>query len=38
VVVWDSAAVLQSATLVDPEDPRALLRITATEKDCRAAG
>jgi hypothetical protein len=38
VVVWDSAAVLQSAPLVDPEDPCALLRITVTKKDWRAAG
>ena len=33
VVAWDNAAVLHSATLVDPEDPRTLWRITVKEKD-----
>lgn len=38
VVVWDNAAVLHSATLVDPEDPRTLWRITVKEKDRPVAG
>lgn len=32
VVAWDNAAVLHSATLVDPEDPRTLWRITTKER------
>lgn len=31
VVVWDNAAMLHSATLTDPDDPRTLLRITTKE-------
>ena len=38
VVVWDNAAVLHSATLVDPEDPRTLWRITVKEKDRPVSG
>jgi len=33
VVVWDNAAVLHSATLVDPDDPRTLWRITVKERE-----
>src|SRR5204863_6686377 len=28
VVIWDNASLLHSATLVDPEDPRTLWRVT----------
>jgi len=38
VVVWDNAVVLHSATLVDPEDPRTLWRITVKEKDRPVSG
>ena len=38
VVAWDNAAVLHSATLVDPEDPRTLWRITVKEKDRPVSG
>jgi taurine dioxygenase len=38
VVMWDNAAVLHSATLVDPEDPRTLWRITVKEKDRPISG
>jgi taurine dioxygenase len=38
VVVWDNAAVLHLATLVDPEDPRTLWRITVKEKDRPVSG
>ncbi|HZP88253.1 MAG TPA: TauD/TfdA family dioxygenase [Burkholderiales bacterium] len=31
VVIWDNASLLHSATLVDPEDPRTLWRITVKE-------
>jgi taurine dioxygenase len=31
IVVWDNAALLHSATLTDPEDPRTLWRITMLE-------
>jgi taurine dioxygenase len=31
VVVWDNAAMLHSATLTDPDDPRTLLRVTTKE-------
>ena len=31
VVVWDNASLLHSATLVDPDDPRTLWRITIKE-------
>jgi taurine dioxygenase len=37
VVIWDNAAVLHSATLTDPADPRTLWRITIKEKDRPAA-
>ena len=33
VVIWDNAAVLHSATLTDPDDPRTLWRITIKEKE-----
>jgi len=33
VVIWDNAAVLHSATLVDPDDARTLWRITVKERD-----
>ncbi|MEO5881861.1 MAG: TauD/TfdA family dioxygenase [Caldimonas sp.] len=32
VVVWDNAALLHSATLTDPDDPRTLWRITVLEE------
>jgi taurine dioxygenase len=38
VVAWDNAAVLHSATLVDPDDPRTLWRITVKEKDRPVSG
>ena len=31
VVVWDNAALLHSATLIDPEDARTLWRVTVLE-------
>ena len=31
IVVWDNAALLHSATLIDPNDPRTLWRITIKE-------
>jgi len=31
VVIWDNASLLHSATLVDPDDPRSLWRITVKE-------
>ena len=33
VVAWDNAAVLHSATLIDPDDPRTLWRITVKERE-----
>jgi taurine dioxygenase len=33
VVIWDNAAVLHSATLTDPDDPRTLWRITVKERE-----
>jgi taurine dioxygenase len=32
VVIWDNASLLHSATLVDPDDPRTLWRITIKEE------
>jgi len=32
VVIWDNAALLHSATLTDPQDPRTLWRITVKEE------
>jgi len=32
VVVWDNASLLHSATLIDPDDPRTLWRITVKEE------
>jgi taurine dioxygenase len=37
VVVWDNAALLHSATLIDPDDARTLWRITVLEEDESAA-
>jgi taurine dioxygenase len=37
VVVWDNAALLHSATLIDPDDARTLWRITLLEVDGAAA-
>jgi taurine dioxygenase len=37
VVVWDNAALLHSATLIDPADARTLWRITVLEEDRGAA-
>jgi len=37
VVVWDNAALLHSATLIDPDDARTLWRITVLESRCDAA-
>ena len=31
VVIWDNASLLHSATLIDPDDPRTLWRITVLE-------
>ena len=31
VVIWDNASLLHSATLIDPNDPRTLWRITIKE-------
>ena len=32
IVVWDNASLLHSATLIDPDDPRTLWRITLKEE------
>jgi taurine dioxygenase len=32
LVIWDNASLLHSATLIDPEDPRTLWRITVKEE------
>jgi taurine dioxygenase len=32
VVIWDNASLLHSATLIDPEDPRTLWRVTIKEE------
>ena len=37
IVVWDNAALLHSATLIDPADARTLWRITVLEVDASAA-
>jgi taurine dioxygenase len=37
VVVWDNAALLHSATLIDPNDARTLWRITVLESSDAAA-
>lgn len=37
VVIWDNASLLHSATLVDPDDPRTLWRITVKEPRLAAA-
>ncbi len=37
VVVWDNASLLHSATLIDPDDPRTLWRITIKEPALAAA-
>ena len=37
VVIWDNANLLHSATLIDPEDPRTLWRITVKEKAVQSA-
>lgn len=37
VVVWDNAALLHSATLIDPDDARTLWRITVLESNAAAA-
>jgi taurine dioxygenase len=37
VVVWDNAALLHSATLTDPDDPRTLWRITLLEPTASGA-
>jgi taurine dioxygenase len=37
IVVWDNAALLHSATLTDPDDPRTLWRITVLETSQQAA-
>lgn len=37
VVIWDNAALLHSATLIDPNDPRTLWRITVLESSAVAA-
>ena len=37
VVLWDNAALLHSATLIDPDDPRTLWRITVLEPSAGAA-
>jgi taurine dioxygenase len=33
VAIWDNAAVLHSATLTEPDDPRTLWRITIKEAE-----
>jgi taurine dioxygenase len=37
IVVWDNAALLHSATLIDPDDARTLWRVTVLEEDRSAA-
>ncbi len=37
VVVWDNASLLHAATLIDPDDPRTLWRITVKEPALKAA-
>jgi taurine dioxygenase len=37
IVVWDNAALLHSATLIDPSDPRTLWRITVLEEAAHAS-
>ena len=37
IVVWDNASLLHSATLIDPNDPRTLWRITVLEPSTEAA-
>ncbi len=37
IVVWDNAALLHSATLIDPDHARTLWRITVLEEDASAA-
>jgi taurine dioxygenase len=37
IVVWDNAALLHSATLIDPDDARTLWRITVLETSGAAA-
>ena len=37
IVVWDNASLLHSATLIDPNDPRTLWRITVLEPSAEAA-
>jgi taurine dioxygenase len=37
IVVWDNAALLHSATLIDPDDARTLWRITVLEASGEAA-
>jgi taurine dioxygenase len=37
IVVWDNAALLHSATLIDPDDARTLWRITVLESSRDAA-
>ena len=37
IVVWDNAALLHSATLIDPDDARTLWRITVLETSEDAA-
>src|SRR5262249_1123735 len=36
VIVWDNASLLHSATLIDPDDPRTLWRITIKEPSLAA--
>ncbi len=36
IVVWDNAALLHSATLIDPDDARTLWRITVLEESAHA--
>jgi len=36
IVIWDNAALLHSATLIDPDDPRTLWRITLLEESSAA--
>jgi taurine dioxygenase len=37
IVIWDNAALLHSATLIDPDDARTLWRITVLEDAQQAA-
>ena len=37
IVVWDNAALLHSATLIDPDDARTLWRVTVLEPSATAA-